>query len=175
VKQDGATEYVWGSEIHVYARIIAGADLYDRLRHPPGAPADHPPTPVVGVLNRLRGEPYRRWIDPMVFKALLSVIPAYAPGTLVRLNTGEHAVVTEWYPDDPCRPTVHTIPDPRVSLEAPMARGERLMLRRRSDLLVVEAEGQDVSADNFYPGTPGEFDLRLAGKALFNSAARLAG
>jgi hypothetical protein len=120
----------------------------------------------------LQEEPYARWIDGMVFKALLAVVPAYAPGTIVRLSTGAQAVVAEWFPDDPCRPTVQTIPDSSVHFADPGHRSERLVLRRRSDLSVAEAEGQDVRADNFYPSTPGQFDLRLAGKALFNGAAK---
>src|SRR5262249_3220971 len=86
-----------GSDIHVFARIIGVADIFDRLRNPPGASPNEAPTPVVRVLKRLQEEPYVRWIDPMVFKALLAVVPAYLPGTMVTLSNGQHAVVTEWF------------------------------------------------------------------------------
>lgn len=162
-----------GSEIHVFARIIAVADLFDRLRNPPGGTPDDQPVPVVRALRLMRQAPYAGWIDPMVFKALLSVVPAYAPGTLVRLSNGQTAVVTQWFPDDPCRPTVSTVGDIEREFESARHRAQRFVLREQPELSVIQAEGQDVAADNFYPGTPGEFDLKLAGKALYNRAAHV--
>lgn len=167
----GIPEPCSGSDIHVFARIIAAADLFDRLRHPPGAPAGAPPVPAVRALRRMQERPCCGWIDPMVFKALLAVVPAYAPGTQVKLSNGVSGVVVEWFPDDPCRPTVQTIGDPTRDFAGPAIQGERYILRKLAGVRVVMAEGQDVSADNFYPSTPGQFDLRLAGKALFNAAA----
>lgn len=170
-RMDGSEERPSGSEIHVFARIIAAADLFDRLRNPPGAAAHAPPTPVVRVLKRMQEPPYAPWIDPMVFKALLTVVPAYLPGTMVTLSNGMNAVVTEWFPDDPCRPTVQTIGDPTVDFDKEASASEKFILRQTPGLTIVRAEGQDVSGDNFYPAMPGQFDLKLAGKALFNSAA----
>lgn len=164
-------ERVAGSEIHVFARIIAAADLFDRYRNPPGAPRDAAPAPVVRVLKRLLEPPARNWLDPMVIKALLAVAPAYAPGTMVTLSSGVTGVVVEWFPEDPCRPTVQAIGDPTRDFASAGVRPERYVLRKETGLSVVRAEGQDVSADNFYPTSPGEFDLKLAGKALYNAAA----
>lgn len=161
-----------GSEIHIFARIIATADLFDRLRYAPldrDGP-DAPPLPTVRALRTLREKPYRDWIDPMVFRALLTVVPAYAPGTQVMLSNGERAVVAEWFCDDPCRPTVVTIGDPTKDFDAPPGEAKRYQLRNEPDLVIVESEGQDVRDDNFFPQTPGEFDLNLAGKGLFNRA-----
>jgi hypothetical protein len=42
-----------------------------------------------------------------------------------------------------------------------LAVGERIDLRTRPDLSIVRCDGQDVSADNFAPAFPGEFDLRM--------------
>jgi HD-GYP domain-containing protein (c-di-GMP phosphodiesterase class II) len=165
----GADEPVRGSDIHIFARIIAAADLYDRIRWSPAAPEGDAPLPAVRVLRRLQEEPYVRWLDPMVYTALLAVVPAYAPGTMVTLSDGRSGVVVEWFPDDPCRPTLAiTGNDPERALDRP----ERLSLRACPDLAVARAEGEDVSADNFYPSIPGQYDLRLARKALTNSAAR---
>jgi hypothetical protein len=47
-----------------------------------------------------------------------------------------------------------------------------VVLRQEPALFVARAEDEDVASDNFYPQTPGEFDLRLARRALTNSAAR---
>jgi len=170
VRLDGVEEALAGSDIHVYARIVACADLFDRLRHPPGAPADAQPVPVVRVLGQMLRAPYARWIDPMVFKALLAVAPAYAPGSLVTLNTGERCVVTEWFADDPCRPNVQVVED--LANPAPEEERVRFALGREPDRCIAHAEGQDVAADNFYPDFPGQFDIRLAERALFNGAAR---
>jgi HD-GYP domain-containing protein (c-di-GMP phosphodiesterase class II) len=165
---DGSSEPLAGKEIHIFARIIAAANIFDRLRHPPAAHRDAAPVPAVRVLNRMRQSPYANWIDPMVFKALLAVAPAYAPGTLVTLSTGQHALIAEWYPGDPCRPTVQIVGDlVRDREDEP---GQRFSLRDDPSLTIVEAEGQKVAADNFYPTEPGQFDLRLAGKSLFNAA-----
>jgi len=171
VRLGAPDEPIAGSEIHIFARIIAAADLFDRLRHPPGAAHDAAPVPVVRVLKQLLGQTYQAWLDPMVFKALLAVAPAYAPGTIVTLSSGVPCVVVEWFADDPCRPTVQTIGDPAKDFNNRDFNSERFILRKLPGLTVVRAEGVDVSRDNFFPTTPGQFDLRLAGKAMFNAAA----
>lgn len=164
-------EPIAGSEIHVFARIIAMADLFDRLRNPPGAAPDAVPVPVVRVLKRLQELPYVNWIDPMVFKALLAVVPAYLPGTMVTLSSGIRAVVTEWFADDPCRPTVCSLGDPAKDFVAKDRKVEKFVLRAIPGLAIVEAEGQNVAADNFYPSIPGQFDLKLAGRLLLGMPA----
>lgn len=168
--KDGGEQGLSGSDIHIYARIIACADLFDRMRFPPGAPEGSAPVPVARVLRRMQQDPYRRWIDPMVFMALLAVVPAYAPGTIVKLSNGVSGVVVEWFPDDPCRPTVQTLEGPPFDSRTPPRPGRRYMLRLEPSLYVAGAEGEDVTSDNFYPRSPGEFDLRLARRALINSA-----
>jgi HD-GYP domain-containing protein (c-di-GMP phosphodiesterase class II) len=162
-------EPVAGSDIHVFARIIAAADVFDRLRHAPGTRSGA--APVVRVLRQLQEPPYKSWLDPMVYKALLAVAPAYAPGTMVTLSSGITGAVVEWFADDPCRPTVQTIGDPAKDFASQGFRSERFVLRKDAKLTVVRAEGVDVSGDNFYPVSPGQFDLRLAGKAIYNAAA----
>jgi hypothetical protein len=122
------------------------------------------------VLNTLRQDPYRRWIDPMIFRAILAVVPAYAPGTMVTLSNGKSGAIVEWFPDDPCRPTVQML-DPSAPYADRRFGGERFVLRDDPSLTVVRAEEQDVSGDNFFPQSPGEFDLRLANRAIENSAA----
>jgi HD-GYP domain-containing protein (c-di-GMP phosphodiesterase class II) len=171
VARSGQESPVRGSDIHVFARIIAAADLYDRIRWAPSAPVDEPPVPIVRVLRRMQEDPYRRWIDPMIFVALLSSIPAYAPGSVVTLSDGRSGIVVEWYPDDPCRPTVALTGDPAKS-SSRHGNPQRVSLREHSKLTIVHAEGEDVSADNFYPQSPGQYDLRLARKSIANSAAR---
>lgn len=155
-----------GEDIHVFARILTAADLFDRLRYPN---PNSPPIPTVAALHKLRQKPYIDWIDPVVFKALLSVVPAYAPGTIVKLSNGERGAVTDWDPIDPCRPVVQQI----VCLDQLCERiqqplpGTKYVLGERRDLTIVEADGVDVSGFNFYPRHDSEF-------ALFSSDSQAA-
>ena len=45
-----------------------------------------------------------RKLDPVVFKALLNVVPAFAPGTFVTLSDGRSCVAVGFDPTSPCRP-----------------------------------------------------------------------
>jgi len=156
-----------GSDIHVFARIVAAADLFDRMRSPasdPGSDASQTPAiPTVRALKRLREFPHASWIDPVIMVALVAVTPPYAPGTMVSLSSGERGVVVDWSPLDPCRPVVQALrrrpgdPGPGESFGLPID------LRVSRQVEVTECEGHRVREDNFYPRYEGEFDLsRLA-------------
>jgi HD-GYP domain-containing protein (c-di-GMP phosphodiesterase class II) len=202
MKTDGGTRVeraMAGQDIHIFARIIACADHFDRERHTIAGEV-----PVVRALGRMLRPPISKWIDPTVMRALLAVVPAYAPGTVVTLNTGQSAAVGNWFADDPCRPSVLMLEDegvagasPRTSPVAaramslgdgvraahlantPNARfggdtprpGDRLDLKSRPDLWITHAQGQPVESDNFYPQYPGEFDLALGGNKPFDRPA----
>lgn len=162
IRLDGSDEPLAGSDIHVFARIVAAADLFDRLRHPPAQGPDAEPVPTVRVLRRMQEKPLADWLDPVVFRALLAVTPPYPPGTIVELSNGVRGVVVEWCPRDPCRPTVQELPSdpfdvPRGELIAP-----RHVLRDMPEVLVVRAGGHDVSADNFFSQSPEAFELRIS-------------
>ncbi|MEX0876180.1 MAG: HD domain-containing phosphohydrolase, partial [Phycisphaerales bacterium] len=96
-----------GSGIHIFARILLVADLYDRMVHPAYTVADSENTresrPPVFALQSMMREPYRSWVDPIVFQSLITVCPAYAPGSTVKLSNGSQGVVIDWDPRDPCR------------------------------------------------------------------------
>lgn len=158
-----------GDDIHIYARIIAAADIYDRAVNPASNPGDEvlelPGVPPVVALHRFVRGDSKGLIDPVVLRALLSVCPAYAPGTMVRLSNGVDGVVTDWSPLDPCRPVVH-----QVARFEDDELGERFDLRRHTDLSIMETEGIPVTESNFYPETPQEFDLMHVEKAMMNGA-----
>lgn len=164
-----------GSKIHIFPRIAAVADLFDRLRwqkaiRVPGQ-ARKPAMPIVRALNELRSGAFARGIDPVILKALVHVVPAYGPGTVVTLSNGIDGVVTDWSPEDPCRPLVESLGDlSRGWRSRPNA--ERFDLQLRRDLTVVSAEGFDVRNDNFEIAYPGEFDLGLFFKSLTNAATK---
>ena len=161
-----------GSEIHIFARIIAVADVFDRVRNPPcsvrhGSVSHCPPkAPTVRALKRTLMMARAGKLDPVVIKALVAVVPAFAPGSMVELNDGATCVVTNWDPLQPCRPVVHEIPDPqdflrvRGPMDDPPELGPAMDLRKRRDLNIVRAEGHDVARDVFEARDACEFDLR---------------
>lgn len=133
-----------GEEIHVFARIVSVANTFDRLRYQP----DGLVLPRVRVLRSMLTRPLVAKFDPIILNALLQVVPAYPPGSMVTLNTGEKAVVMDWHHGSPCQPLVQMLygnekPDRRGS-SAPL-----IDLRERADLLIVEHDDIDVSHDNF--------------------------
>ncbi len=156
-----------GSDIHVFARVVAAADMFDRLRSPasdPGSdPADFPSIPTVRALKRLREFPLATRVDPVVMVALFAVTPPYPPGTMVALSTGERGVVVDWSPLDPCRPVVQPLRRRQGDPGPGEAFGLPVDLRVSRQVEVTECEGHRVREDNFYPRYEGEFDLsRLA-------------
>jgi len=191
----GAPLPMRGSEIHVFARIIACADLFDRIRFgrvlpnngdagpapeiaaiatPTATPAATPeaaaPMPVVRALKLMLTKPYRDWIDPVVMRALLSVAPAFAPGSIVRLSDGRRAAVSDWRPTNPCRPVVEVIGEPDRGWEHRVP--DRLDLEKPNSPSIASIEtpeGEvDVAADLFAPSFPGDFDLIRISRVLEN-------
>ena len=94
-----------GEDIHVYARIAAVADQFDRLRHPPGLPEQ----PAAFALQAMLQPALRRRFDPAVVDALLDVVPPYPPGASLMLSDGRVAEAIDHHPADPCRPVVQVI------------------------------------------------------------------
>lgn len=156
-----------GSQIHIFARIMIAADLYDRMVHPAYTLGDSEETrqsrPPVFALNRILHEPYRSWIDPIVLQALISVCPAYAPGSMVRLSDGRQCIVIDWDPRNPCRPTVKEMTHFEDEDE-----GEVLNLQERTEFYVIECDGFKVEEYNFYPSHEHAFDLRQMERSLSN-------
>lgn len=154
---DGSIRGLVGEEIHIFARILTAADLFDRVRYPDQGGS---PLPAVKALHTLRQKPYVDWIDPVVFKALLAVVPAYAPGTVVKLSNGERGAVIDWDPADPCRPVVQQIlPLEEITEQNKPRPGTKFVLAERRDLSIVESDGIDVREANFYPRHDAEFTL----------------
>lgn len=110
---------VSGSRIHIFCRILAAANLFDRLANPPrGQKRSN-----VEVLRLLRGK-FSGWLDPRVLKALCEIVPPFPPGNRVPLSDGTWAVVMDVDPGNSMRPLVRRI-DPETKLPS----GEQLDLR----------------------------------------------
>lgn len=166
----GETKDLSGSDIHVFARIVAVCDYFDRLRHSPDGPEGL--MPVVRVLSEMREPDTAARFDPMVMKALVSVVPPYGPGTIVKLSDGRSACVVAWNPAEPCRPVVRILPEFGGPNDRFVPLGDRnsdsINLARRPELHVAEVDGEDVSDANFGPSEPGEFDLDTIGRDISN-------
>lgn len=151
-----------GEDIHIFARIIAAADLFDRMRYPPADGPGEPepiPTPTVRVLNRLLRGPESAWLDPIVVRALINVVPAFAPGSMVMLNNGQQCVVVDWKSDDPCRPIVAPMDDAMLDPNRYEPPAEVIDLQKTPELWIEETEHQSVGDDLFFPLFEGELDL----------------
>jgi HD domain len=158
-----------GSDIHIFSRIISAADLFDRLSHSASTIGEETNAdlgkPAVVTLKKMMSKPYGDWIDPVVFKALLAVCPAYPPGTKVKLSNGIEGVVTDWDPADPCRPQIHAL-----SHFEDEEYGEIYQLKDDHSITIVECDDLDVREHNFYPITKGQFDLRVLQRNMSNAA-----
>ncbi|MBC8109291.1 MAG: HD domain-containing protein [Anaerolineae bacterium] len=89
--------------IHIFARILLAADLYDRLA------TGHPRRKSnVEVLHLLRTK-YASWIDPVVLRGLCAVAPPFPPGCRLRLSDGTSAIVLRVDEIDPYSPVVRRI------------------------------------------------------------------
>lgn len=171
-KRNGEEAGLSGSAIHIFSRILIAADIYDRLVHPAHTIGDseekNKSRPPVYALRTMMEEPYRSWIDPIVFQALITVCPAYAPGSTVRLSNGMQGVVIDWDARDPCRPIVRELTHFDDDQE-----GETIDLRDRHDITVIECDRHDVQEYNFFPEHEHAFDLRMVEKAMSNGVYAL--
>lgn len=138
----GAARPQRGREIHVFARIAAVADAYDRLLHRPGEES----WPRVRVLRTLLSPPLCTRFDPVVLTTLPVVAPPYPPGSMVTLNDGRRAFILNWDMEAPCRPIV--VPAEPGSTKRSV-KETPIDLREHESLSIVEQDGHDVRADNF--------------------------
>jgi HD-GYP domain-containing protein (c-di-GMP phosphodiesterase class II) len=95
-----------GERIHIFARILAVADLYDRLTV--GETGHRRPNIEILHLMRTR---YASTIDPMIMKVVPGVVPPFPPGMTVTLNDSTDAVVVGLQPQRPYQPLVKRIAD----------------------------------------------------------------
>jgi HD-GYP domain-containing protein (c-di-GMP phosphodiesterase class II) len=170
----GVERPVAGSDIHVFARICAAADLFDRLRHPAHAPGSRestsPSIPAVRALRLMRSKPHVDGIDPVIFRALVTVAPPFPPGTVVELSDGRRAAVVLVRPADPCRPVVEIVDPMAASARRKRPRAERVDLAK-GGIGIARAEGHDVAGDLFFAKSEGELDLARTARAMWGGEA----
>jgi len=159
---DGNSRALDGEHIPVFARIVAVADVFDRLRNPPDG---SPPRAAVEAQRALLHDPWVTRLDPMCVKALITVAPPYPPGAVVTLSDGREGVVTKWSPAEPCRPTVRILAN--LTEDEGEEKAETVDLLENESLEVVFSEGRDVSRSNFYSTRPDDLDVDAAQAILW--------
>lgn len=126
---DGHRKPLEQHRIHIFARIMFVADLYDRLRTLPGSSR---PRTNVEILHMMRSK-YAKMMDPVVFRAVESTTPPFPPGSRVTLSDKTEAIVTDVTPTDPYRPFVK-----RVDADGWAMKGSAIDLRE-SDAPKIES------------------------------------
>lgn len=105
LRSDGTRRPMEGERIHVYARIILCANLYDRLTNP----IRHPRRRNNLEVHHLLRTQYSAWCDPQVMRMLQIIAPPFPPGTRWRLSDGTFAVVTDVNANAPLKPMIQRL------------------------------------------------------------------
>lgn len=120
-----------GEEIHVFARIIYAADLFDRLANPErGGRRSN-----LQVLHAMRTQ-FTRRVDPIVMNALEAIAPPFPPGSKLRLSDGSNAIVLRSERGNPYRPLVR-----RTIGHEPRFDGQPIDLSASESLSIESASG----------------------------------
>jgi HD-GYP domain-containing protein (c-di-GMP phosphodiesterase class II) len=94
-----------GERIHVYARILLTADLYDHLAIAEDGKTRRSNLEILDLIRKR----YSKWLDPNIAAVLPMVVPPFPPGSRVTLSDGRMAIVTTVNLEDPYRPTVKLV------------------------------------------------------------------
>jgi putative nucleotidyltransferase with HDIG domain len=109
LRLDG-TGYPFGvsrSSLNLGTMLCGIADVYDAMRSQRVYQAAYPTDRILAVLQRNDGKQF----DQHLVRRFSQLVGIYPAGNLVRLNTGEVAVVLKAYPPDPYRPRVRLLFD----------------------------------------------------------------
>ena len=130
------------------ATMLCGiADVYDAMRSQRKYQQAYPSERILAVLQRNDGKQF----DQHLVRRFVQLLGIYPVGNLVRLNTGEVAIVLQVHAPDPYRPKV------RVLLTAD---GERLELTRDVNLWETAQEARDdVASSVIAPLNPAEYGI----------------
>jgi hypothetical protein len=132
-----------GRRIHIFARIVAAANVLDTLLRS----AEGEKRPPAAALSLFASSRFDGWFDPMVRRAMLLRIPPFAIGGDVRLSDGRRAVVVSLNHEAPCRPVVRFL----GGMRSGQGEAEVCDLTVRRELAITHSLGQDVSAYLYEP------------------------
>jgi putative nucleotidyltransferase with HDIG domain len=105
-----ATGYPFGVKrpsLNVATMICGIADVYDAMRSQRSYQQAFPTDRILAVLKRNDGTQF----DANLVRRFVQLLGIYPPGNLVKLSSGEIAVVTQVHAPDPHRPRVRVIID----------------------------------------------------------------
>jgi HD-GYP domain-containing protein (c-di-GMP phosphodiesterase class II) len=114
--------------LHPCSLMTNLADTYDAMRSHRAYQKESPPEQVAALITDRAGHDF----DPHLARAFMQIMGAYPPGTRVRLDSGEEALVVRVNPANPYRPTVRILRD---------SRGEAVQRLEVVDLTEKEAIG----------------------------------
>jgi putative nucleotidyltransferase with HDIG domain len=95
------------SSLNIGTMLCSIADVYDAMRSQRHYQKAFPTDRILAVLKRNDGTQF----DQHLVRRFVQLIGIYPPGNLVRLNTGDVAVVMNTYAPDPYRPHVRVLID----------------------------------------------------------------
>jgi putative nucleotidyltransferase with HDIG domain len=107
VDASGYPDRVTRSSLNLGTMLCSIADVYDAMRSQRHYQKAFPTDRILAVLKRNDGTQF----DQHLVRRFVQLIGIYPPGNLVRLNTGEVAVVMNIYAPDPYRPHVRVLID----------------------------------------------------------------
>lgn len=161
-----------GRRIHIFARIVAAANVLDNLMRD----AEGHKLPPVAALHAFASSRFDGWFDPIVRRAALLRIPPFAIGSSVRLNDGRAGVVIAPNPEDPCRPAVR-VPGRKAAASRDNPPPETIDLHTRPDVFITHSLGREVGeyffevpAATAAPETPEEAAME-GGETVLKKAA----
>ncbi len=107
LRMDG-TGYPFGAKratLNVATMLCSISDVYDAMRSQRAYQQAHPTDRILAVLKRNDGAQF----DQHLVRRFVQLLGIYPPGNLVRLTTGEVAVVLQVHAPDPYRPRVRIL------------------------------------------------------------------
>ena len=102
------TGYPFGAKrdgLNIGTMLCGIADVYDAMRSQRAYQQAHPTDRILAVLKRNDGTQF----DQNLVRRFVQLLGIYPPGNLVRLTSGEIAVVTHTHAPDPHRPRVRVL------------------------------------------------------------------
>ena len=121
------------TQLNVATMMCSIADVYDAMRSQRAYQEAYPSERILAVLQRNEGPQF----DPHLVRRFVQLLGIYPPGNLVKLNTGEVAVVLQVHAPDPYRPRVRVLfdanggqldrPIDRSLFEASIAAGQHVV------------------------------------------------
>ncbi len=101
-----------GKKAHPLAHLVAVADCYDAITTLRTYQNQTAPFEALKIMDRLAGTK----LDPGFFETFVSMLGLYPPGSVVRLDSNEIAVVVENHPEAPHEPRVKIIFDAKGTM-----------------------------------------------------------